>query len=126
MKPTPKRHRQNTGYALGVIAGLACLGVLLLPSQKRLHAPGPMNTGHEETRLKNDPLDITHAALIAAERWQTCLGCHDFHGNHVMKTKARVAEIWPHPQLQAFFAGGPSPYPQTLYHKATDGIRDAH
>ncbi|PKM37694.1 MAG: hypothetical protein CVV06_04420 [Gammaproteobacteria bacterium HGW-Gammaproteobacteria-10] len=36
---------------------------------------------HEKTELRKAPLDISHADLITLKQWDTCLGCHDFHGN---------------------------------------------
>ena len=79
---------------------------------------GYCSTCHKETTLKRDPMDIPHERLIAEDRWETCLGCHDFHGNHLMKTKTRVEEVWPQAQLRAYFNGGPSPYPKALHHPA--------
>lgn len=73
---------------------------------------------HEETKLKKDPLDISHEQLIAADRWQTCLGCHDFHGNHVMKTATKVEQAFPPEKILAYFQGGPSPYPEKRQYKA--------
>ena len=64
---------------------------------------GYCSTCHKETTLKRDPIDIPHERLIAGDRWETCLGCHDFHGNHLMKTKTRVEEVWPQAQLRAYF-----------------------
>ncbi|MEW6039767.1 MAG: cytochrome c3 family protein [Pseudomonadota bacterium] len=69
-------------------------------------------TCHKDTRLKKDPLDIPHQTLITLKQWESCLGCHDFHGNHVMKTRTRVAEVLAPETLRAYFAGAPSPYPQ--------------
>lgn len=65
---------------------------------------------HRETKLNKDPLDIPHKDLIAGKRWSTCLGCHDFHGNHLMKTPLAVIEGIPEDRIKAYFAGGPSPY----------------
>jgi Cytochrome c3 len=75
-------------------------------------------TCHEETRLKNDPVDIPHEQLVRTDRWETCLGCHDFHGNHVMKTKTAVRKVWDSAKIQAYFEGGRSPYPRTVHHRA--------
>jgi hypothetical protein len=47
-------------------------------------------------------------------RWLTCLGCHDFHGNHVMDARTRVADSLAARQIQRYFEGGPSPYPSQL------------
>jgi hypothetical protein len=75
-------------------------------------------TCHEETRLKKDPINIPHAQLIEADRWEACLGCHDFHGNHIMKTKTIVEEIWSPEKIRTYFEGGDSPYPKALHQKA--------
>jgi len=77
-------------------------------------------TCHEETKLKKDPLDISHERLIAGDRWQTCLGCHDWHGNHVMKTKTKVDQAFTPVQIQAYFKGGPSPYPEKKQYQAKE------
>lgn len=69
-------------------------------------------TCHEDTQLKKDPLDIPHQTLITLKQWQSCLGCHDFHGNHVMKTRTVVAQALPPETLFSYFAGAPSPYSQ--------------
>jgi hypothetical protein len=37
---------------------------------------------HQTLTLKNDPLETSHQVLIKQKEWQTCLSCHDFHGNH--------------------------------------------
>lgn len=65
---------------------------------------------HAETALDSDPLDVTHRELVATERWDSCLGCHDYHGNHAYKPPRRLAERIPTEQIQAYFDGGPSPY----------------
>ena len=76
------------------------------------------NTGycaycHEDTALQADPIEpYTHAELVAAESWRTCLQCHDFHGNHrEMETATRLADGVPEQRVHAYFAGAPSPYP---------------
>lgn len=219
---TRNRNRQNIGYTVGIMAGCACLILLLLPNQERLHVRGPMNSGHEnfkckschksasgtvrqqiqaslnywlgrratpvdfghrdvtndicltcherpedrhpvyrfleprfskareklhpefcischlehqgrrvtlkettycaacheETRLKKDPINVSHARLIESDRWETCLGCHDFHGNHIMNTKTIVEDSWEPEKIRAYFEGGCSPYPETLRQKA--------
>lgn len=44
------------------------------------------STCHAGMEVKHDPARPTHASLVSGERWDTCLRCHDYHGNH-----ARVA-----------------------------------
>ncbi len=75
-----------------------------------LEAIGYCRHCHEETRLKTDPVDIPHDALIAAGDWDSCLGCHDFHGNHVMQVSERVSEVIAPDLILAYFRGGASPY----------------
>jgi hypothetical protein len=72
---------------------------------------------HGETRLKRDPLDVSHETLIDDGRWESCLGCHDFHGNHVMTTRRRLADVIPPERVAAYFRGGASPYSQTRRHQ---------
>ena len=39
-------------------------------------------TCHRDMTVKNDATRPTHAVLVRGARWDTCLRCHDFHGNH--------------------------------------------
>jgi len=45
-------------------------------------------------------------------------GCHDFHGNHIMKTKKTVEQIIPAEKIRAYFQGGASPYGDDRHYKA--------
>jgi hypothetical protein len=69
---------------------------------------------HGTLEMKNDPLNISHAELVRQGRWLTCLGCHDFHGNHVMDSRTRIADGVAARQIQIYFEGGTSPYPPQL------------
>lgn len=73
---------------------------------------------HKKTRLRKDPLDVPHDRLIALDQWESCLGCHDFHGNHIMKTKNTVEQIIPAERIRAYFQGGASPYGDDRHYKA--------
>jgi hypothetical protein len=42
------------------------------------------------------------------------LGCHDFHGNHVMKPSERMSEVVALDRIEAYLRGGSSPYPPAL------------
>ena len=79
---------------------------------------------HKETRLRKDPLDVSHEKLIVLKLWDSCLGCHDFHGNHIMKTERSVEKATPVEKIRAYFEGGPSPYGDARYHKAKKEGRD--
>lgn len=73
---------------------------------------------HKLTKLRKDPLDVPHDRLIALNLWDSCLGCHDFHGNHIMKTKKTVEKIIPAEKVHAYFQCGASPYGDDRYYMA--------
>lgn len=75
---------------------------------------------HAEFSLKHDKLNVPHQTLAKQQRWQTCLGCHDYHGNHKMTLPAEVGqEISPN-SITEYFKGGQSPYPGQIIHKAKE------
>lgn len=80
-------------------------------------------TCHKETRLRKEPVDVPHDRLIALAAWDTCLGCHDFHGNHVRKTEKTVDKRIPAETLRDYFGGGRSPYGGELRYKARKEAR---
>jgi hypothetical protein len=65
---------------------------------------------HDELDVRKDTLNIPHRELVAQGRWESCLGCHDFHGNHVMKLNTDVRELVPVSDILAYFESDPSPY----------------
>jgi hypothetical protein len=65
---------------------------------------------HEHTALDDDPIDIPHTTLISDQRWGTCLGCHDFHGNHDRDVPELMSERLTEEQIQEYLDGGESPY----------------
>jgi hypothetical protein len=77
---------------------------------------------HKETKVKNDPISISHEKLILAENWESCLRCHDFHGNHVMETKIVLEEAPMSEQIRKYFEGSFSPYSSLKYYKARQEI----
>ena len=79
---------------------------------------------HKDTKLRKDPLDVSHERLIGLKLWESCLGCHDFHGNHLMKTEKRVEQVIPVEKIRAYFAGAASPYGDVRLHKAKQEIDD--
>ncbi len=74
---------------------------------------------HQKLRMKEDPLNISHADLVEAERWSTCLGCHDFHGNHEIRAGEIVADAFSKNIVEAYFKGGPSPYGDKKIYQAS-------
>lgn len=79
---------------------------------------------HGELALKNDPAHPTHAELVAAARWETCLQCHDFHGNHVMTTPKDLANGIAPAQIEGYFAGAASPWGDGVRFTALKSRRD--
>lgn len=77
-------------------------------------------TCHEDTQIKNDPLDVKHDELIRSKRWTTCLGCHDFHGNHVYQTPERLTEAASPEAVDQYLSGRRSLYARTKKHPARD------
>ena len=69
---------------------------------------------HTDLELKHDPIDVPHVKLIRDERWESCLGCHDFHGNHQRQTQKSLSRAIPPERIVDYFAGAKSPYGTTL------------
>ena len=65
---------------------------------------------HFDLSLKNDPLAISHQELIDQEKWESCLGCHDFHGNHITNTPTTLTDALSREEIVTYFLGGSSPY----------------
>jgi predicted CXXCH cytochrome family protein len=65
---------------------------------------------HAEMEVEDDPASPSHAELVADERWTTCLGCHDFHGNHVREVPNTLDAALGTDAIEHYFGGGPSPY----------------
>lgn len=77
---------------------------------------------HGGLEVKNDPLDVSHQELAAKDRFDTCLGCHDFHGNHRHEPPDRIDRALGHSALIRYFSGGPSPYTGPKLRVARDAI----
>ena len=65
---------------------------------------------HADLVLDRDPLDVSHRELVTTRRWDTCLGCHDYHGNHAHRAPRRLEEALPPAAIRGYLDGGPSPY----------------
>jgi hypothetical protein len=72
---------------------------------------------HQDTKVSNDPLDVPHQQLVATGRWDTCLGCHDYHNNHVMVVESKLDNKVTSEEIRRYFDGGPSPYSDKKYFK---------
>ena len=80
-------------------------------------------TCHQELDLKREPLDVPHRDLVARKAWHTCLGCHDFHGNHGRVTQTRLDAAYPPSVISEYLAGGPSPYGRDMKYPAKTGAQ---
>lgn len=75
-------------------------------------------TCHQDLSLRKDPLAVSHEKLVRDERWQTCLGCHDYHGNHAMNAPTNLGDTIPVVQILRYLAGGRDPYPGPVRKRA--------
>lgn len=69
---------------------------------------------HDDVEVERDPLDVPHRELARAGRWDTCLGCHDYHGNHALESPAHLDAAIPRAAIDGYLRGGPSPYPAPI------------
>lgn len=65
---------------------------------------------HADLEVTNDPLDISHMELIAQEKWESCLQCHDFHGNHLYDLPKKMNDTIPLIKIMNYFKGDADPY----------------
>ena len=72
------------------------------------------STCHSDLEMENDPIDVPHVKLVEQERWETCLGCHDFHGNHKYVAPKKVKQVFTPARIADYFHGGKSPYGSDL------------
>jgi len=65
---------------------------------------------HEKTVIKDDPIEVSHEDLVKSKSWKTCLGCHDFHGNHYNEPPTKLNKMIPSDIIKKYFEGGNDPY----------------
>ena len=65
---------------------------------------------HTDLTLKSDPLNIPHTTLIAQKDWNSCLGCHDFHGNHAYTVPTHTQDQFSAQDIADYLGAGPDPY----------------
>ena len=63
-----------------------------------------------QQKLNLTSLDISHKDLISQESWNTCIQCHDFHGNHKYALPEKMSDTIPMQTIQNYFDGGEDPY----------------
>lgn len=70
---------------------------------------------HSKTIVKNDPIAPTHQSLIKNKQWNSCLQCHDFHGNHKAKTPIKLEDAHKINEINAYFNQAKNPYGPVIY-----------
>jgi len=65
---------------------------------------------HQDLKVEQDPVDISHETLIATKQWFTCIQCHDFHGNHRYKVPTKLKDTIPMSVIEVYLKGGKDPY----------------
>ena len=78
---------------------------------------------HADLEVEGDPLDISHRTLVEGKRWDTCLGCHDYHGNHALETPTRLDAAIPPAAIEGYLRGGASPYPAPIVRARTPEVK---
>jgi predicted CXXCH cytochrome family protein len=69
---------------------------------------------HADVVIEKDPTRPTHAALAKDQRWDTCLACHDFHGNHAHPPPRDLSNALSASVVARYLENGPSPYGPTI------------
>ncbi|WP_412550237.1 cytochrome c3 family protein [Shimia sp. MIT910701] len=99
------------GEAVQQVAARSCLGCHTEHRPEIVTAqPTLCQACHGDLEVKNDPVDTPHVTLVAQDNWDSCLGCHDFHGNHAFKAPSKLAEALPAQAIWAYFEGGADPF----------------
>ena len=82
---------------------------------------------HDGMKARKESIQPTHAELSQAKRWDSCLTCHDFHGNHAVKPPKRFDEAHDLRAVRAYLADGADPYADKKIHPARDpaGLAEA-
>ncbi len=65
---------------------------------------------HQDTEVMYDNVEPSHAELITNGAWETCLQCHDYHGNHLHDAPKRLSEGIPQETILNYLKGGADPF----------------
>ena len=69
--------------------------------------------------IKKDSLDTSHKLLAQNKRWDTCIGCHDYHSNHIMDVPSKLDNRIDKRLVNSYFKGETiSPYSTRKRHQA--------
>jgi hypothetical protein len=105
--------------AIEVVDATSCLGCHSEHNDQRSFVElDYCSVCHDDLKLQNDPVDTSHDSLVQNAQWQTCLGCHDFHGNHTQAAPTLLREAAPVQDIIDYLAAGNSPYGTEKRYKA--------
>jgi ferredoxin-NADP reductase/bacterioferritin-associated ferredoxin len=76
--------------------------------------PGYCASCHQDLKVKEDRTSPSHDVLVRQKRWDTCLQCHDYHGNHRWNAPLTLQDAATLQSLQRYLKGGASPYGSTI------------
>lgn len=79
---------------------------------------------HDKFSIKHDSISVPHQNIVILNAWQTCLGCHDFHGNHEIKLLTDVNKVISADEIQNHFDGKSSIYSKNVIHKAKEKLNE--
>ena len=68
---------------------------------------------HADMEVSFDPVTPSHAELLESDSWETCLQCHDFHGNHIAEVPLDLRDAIDTEAILRYLDGGPDPYSET-------------
>ncbi|MDH5219273.1 MAG: cytochrome c3 family protein [Gammaproteobacteria bacterium] len=91
-------------------------------AQRVSMSPSACKACHAKLSLKRDPLTITHKSLVEKKQWNTCLGCHDYHGNHALKSPSLILGRIKEQEILEYFGAGDTPYPLPKKYKAKEKL----
>ena len=74
---------------------------------------------HQDLKIKKDPLEISHEQLIANHLGNTCMQCHDYHGNHQMALRTSIKDTIPVQAILRYLNIGTDPYSKQKIVKAS-------
>ncbi|MFV1982859.1 MAG: cytochrome c3 family protein [Thiohalomonadales bacterium] len=72
---------------------------------------------HSKLKIKKDPVTKTHQKIVLDKDWSSCLGCHDYHGNHRMKVNKIYKNRISKNKLAGYFNSMKSPYSKSKFYK---------
>ena len=97
--------------ALDIVDARTCGGCHIEHTGDRVAGNGQYcEACHKDVEVKHDPLELSHANLASQQRWDTCLQCHDFHGNHKHETPRSLAARLDLSAVKNYLKDGADPF----------------